>query len=390
MQIKSEVLKDHEELTRIRRDIHAHPELGFEEHRTAELVAEKLTEWGLEVRRGLGKTGVVGTVRRGNSHRAIAFRADMDALPIFEANDVPHKSTVAGKMHACGHDGHTTMLLGAAKYLSRHRNFDGAVHFIFQPSEEGPSGAKEMIAEGLFQEFPADAVFAIHNHPGMAVGQIGVKSGPLLAAADSFDLTINVRGGHAAHPHLGVDPLVVASQIVLALQGIASRNIDPLESVVVTVGYMNGGTARNVIPSKVEMGGTVRTFAPAVRDRVEQRIRQIVEAAGAMHEIQVVLDYRRGCPPTINHPAEAEMAAEAATAVCGAENVVRALRPSMGAEDFSYMLEATPGAMVRLGNGPTDGNRILHNPNYDFNDEIIPIGVSFFVELAERFLKPEN
>jgi amidohydrolase len=390
MHIKPEILKDHDELTRIRRDIHAHPELGFEEHRTAEIVAQKLSEWGLEVRRGLGKTGVVGTVRRGNSHRAIAFRADMDALPILEANDVPHKSTIPGKMHACGHDGHTTMLLGAAKYLSQHRNFDGAVHFIFQPSEEGVSGAREMIKEGLFSEFPADAVFAIHNHPGMEVGRIGVKAGPLLAAADTFDITINVRGGHAAHPHLGVDPLVIASQIVLALQGIASRNIDPLESVVVTVGYMKGGAARNVIPSKVEMGGTVRTFTPAVRDRVEQRIGQIVEGAGAMHEVKIELDYHRGVPPTINHAAETEMAAQAAAAVCGAENVLRNLRPSMGAEDFSYMLEATPGAMVRLGNGPTDGNRILHNPNYDFNDEIIPIGVSFFAELAETFLKPQD
>ncbi len=383
MPVIGRVLEMQDELARIRRDIHAHPELCFEEHRTSDIVAAKLAEWGLEVHRGLAKTGVVGTLRRGNSTRSIGLRADMDALPMQEANDFAHRSTFEGRMHACGHDGHTAMLLGAAKHLSQTRNFEGAVHFIFQPAEEGGGGGRVMVEQGLFEKFPCDAVFAIHNKVGLGIGQIATRAGPLLAAADRYDIRINGRGAHAAHPHMGTDPIVIASQIVLALQGIVSRNVDPIDSAVVTVGFMKGGSAYNVIPQEMHLGGTVRTTTPANRDLVERRIREICAGAAAMHGIDIGLDYRRGYPPTVNHVAEAEFAADVAAEVCGEANVNRNIRPTMGAEDFSYMLNARPGAMVWLGNGPGAGG---HNPRYDFNDMAIPFGVSFFVRLAERFL----
>lgn len=375
------------ELTRIRRDIHAHPELAYEEHRTSDMVAAKLTEWGLEVHRGLGKTGVVGTLRKGNSPKAVGLRADMDALPMQETNEFEHRSTNTGRMHACGHDGHTTMLLGAAKVMAESRNFEGAVHFIFQPAEEGGGGAKAMIEDGLFQKFPCDAVFAIHNKPGLKLGSIATKPGPLLAAADRWDIRIKGHGGHAAHPHLARDPIMIGSQVVMALQGIVSRNTDPLDAAVVTVGFMKGGSAYNVIPGEMHIGGTTRTTTVENRAMVERRIREICAGAAAMHGVEIGVEYRPGYGPTINDADKAQFAADVAAEVCGEANILRTVKPSMGAEDFSYMLNAVPGAMVWLGNGMTEQG--LHNPGYDFNDQAIPFGVSFFVRAAERFLSKD-
>ncbi len=375
------------ELTRIRRDIHAHPELAYEEHRTSDMVAAKLTEWGLEVHRGLGKTGVVGTLRKGNSPKAVGLRADMDALPMQETNEFEHRSTNTGRMHACGHDGHTTMLLGAAKVMAETRNFEGAVHFIFQPAEEGGGGAKAMIEDGLFQKFPCDAVFAIHNKPGLKLGTIATKPGPLLAAADRWDIRIKGHGGHAAHPHLARDPIVIGSQIVMALQGIVSRNTDPLDAAVVTVGFMKAGSAYNVIPGEMHIGGTTRTTTVENRAMVERRMREICAGAAAMHGVEISVEHRAGYGPTINDADKARFAADVAAEICGEANILRTVKPSMGAEDFSYMLNAVPGAMVWLGNGISEQG--LHNPGYDFNDQAIPFGVSFFVRAAERFLSKD-
>jgi amidohydrolase len=387
MPILPELRDDRDALVAIRHDIHAHPELAFDEERTAAIVATQLAEYGCEVHRGIAKTGVVGTLRQGNSPRAIGLRADMDALPMQELNDFAHRSTADGKMHACGHDGHTTMLLGAAKRLAATRNFSGTVHFIFQPAEEGHGGGRRMVAEGLFDKFPCDAVFAMHNKPGIPVGHMAARSGPLLAASDRFDIRLKARGSHAAYPHLAIDPFVAGAQIVLALQTIASRNVDPLDSAVVSLGFVRGGSAYNVIPDDLHIGGTVRSFRPEVQDLVERRIGEIARGVAVMHGASVEVDYRRGYPPTVNHAAETEFAAAVAAEVCGADNVIRDIAPSMGGEDFSYMLNARPGAMLWLGNGPGEGGCFLHNARYDFNDAAIPYGVSFFVRLAERFLE---
>jgi len=373
------------EISAIRRDIHAHPELAYEENRTSDVVAAKLTEWGIEVTRGLGKTGLVGTLRKGNSVKSIGLRADMDCLPMDEINDFEHRSQNPGRMHACGHDGHTAMLLGAAKILSETRDFEGAVHFIFQPAEEGGGGARAMIQDGLFEKFPCDAVFAIHNKPGVPLGHIVTKAGPLLAAADRWDLRITGKGGHAAHPHLTLDPLVAGANLVLALQTIVSRNIDPIDSTVVTVGFMKGGSAYNVIPGEVHIGGTTRTTSPENRALVERRIREICDGIAKMHGVSIAVEHRPGYPPTINNAERTRFAVEVAAGVCGERAVKDNTRPSMGAEDFSYMLEKVPGAMVWLGNG--GGEAVgLHNARYDFNDMAIPFGVSFFVRTVERFL----
>jgi hippurate hydrolase len=391
MPLVPEVLEFADELTRIRRDIHAHPELGFEEERTADIVAAKLKEYGCEVHRGLATTGVVGTLRRGNSLRAIGLRADMDCLPMQELNEFPHRSQHAGKMHACGHDGHTTMLLGAARHLAKTRNFDGTVHFIFQPGEEGYGGGRVMVQEGLFEKFPCDAVFAMHNKPGIPVGNMATTLGPMLAATDRFDLHIRGRGTHAAYPHLGNDPFVIGAQIVLAWQTIASRNIDPIDSAVVTVGFMKGGSAYNVIPDELHIGGTVRSFRPQVQDLIEQRMGEIARGTARLHGAEAEFAYRRGYPPTVNHADEAKFAAEVAAEICGRDRVTTTIAPSMGGEDFSYMLQARPGAMLWLGNGSGEGGCYLHNARYDFNDSALPVGVSFFVRLAERFLaRPEG
>ncbi|MBV8778713.1 MAG: amidohydrolase [Alphaproteobacteria bacterium] len=391
MPILPEVAASLDEFVQIRHDIHAHPELGFEEERTAEIVAAKLKEYGCEVHRGLATTGVVGTIRRGNSLRAIGLRADMDCLPMQELNRFAHRSTHDGKMHACGHDGHTTMLLGAAKYLAQTRNFDGTVHFIFQPGEEGHGGGRVMVDQGLFEKFPCDAVFAMHNRPGMPVGNMGTRPGPLLAATDRFEINVRGKGTHAAHPHSGNDPFVLAAQIVLALQTIVSRNTDPVDSAVVSVGFMRGGTAFNVIPDEVVIGGTVRSFRPETQDMIERRIGEVARGTAAAFGGEADLAYRRGYPPTINHEEEAYFAADVAAEVCGDANVSRTVPPTLGGEDFSYMLQAVPGAMLWLGNGPGEGGCFLHNARYDFNDSALGYGVSFFVRLAERFLaKPES
>jgi amidohydrolase len=373
------------EISAIRRDIHAHPELAYEENRTSDIVASKLSEWGLEVTRGLGKTGLVGTLRRGNSLKAIGLRADMDCLPMDETNEFEHRSTNPGRMHACGHDGHTAMLLGAAKMLSEKRDFEGAVHFIFQPAEEGGGGAKAMIDDGLFEKFPCDAVFAIHNKPGIPLGMIVSKPGPLLAAADRWDIRITGKGGHAAHPHTTLDPMVAGASIVMSLQTIVSRNIDPIDSTVVTVGFFKAGSAYNVIPGEAHIGGTTRTTSPENRALVKRRIEEICEGAAKMYGVKVVMEHKPGYPPTVNNPERAKFAIEVAAGVCGENNVRGDARPSMGAEDFSYMLEQVPGAMVWLGNGGGPEAVSLHNSRYDFNDMAIPFGVSFFVNTVERF-----
>jgi hippurate hydrolase len=390
MPIVPEVMDSLDELTRIRRDIHAHPELGFEEERTADIVAAKLKEFGCEVHRGLATTGVVGTIRRGNSLRAIGLRADMDCLPMQELNSFAHRSTHDGKMHACGHDGHTTMLLGAARYLAKTRNFEGTVHFIFQPGEEGHGGGRVMVEQGLFEKFPCDAVFAMHNKPGIPVGNFATKAGPMLAASDRFDIRVRGHGTHAAYPHLGIDPFVASAQIVIALQGIVARNVDPIDSAVVTVGFMKGGSAYNVIPDEVQIGGTVRTFRPQTQEMVERRMDEIVRGTAMACGATAELTYQRGYPSTINHAAEAEFACDVAAEISGDDKVNRNVLPTLGGEDFSYMLQAVPGAMVWLGNGPGEGGCFLHNAKYDFNDSALPYGVSFFVRLAERFLEKSD
>jgi amidohydrolase len=387
MPIIPEILDHHAELTAIRRDIHAHPELAFAEQRTSDLVAAKLAEFGCEVYRGLAGTGVIGTIRRGNSPAAIGLRADMDALPMREMNDFAHRSTEEGRMHACGHDGHTTMMLGAAEYLAATRRFEGTVRLIFQPAEEGGGGGRVMVEEGLFDQFPCDAVFALHNRPGIPVGHIAARPGPLLAASDRWDIRVKVRGTHAAHPQLGVDPFVIGAEIVLALQTICSRNLDPLDTAVVSVGFVNGGSAYNVIPDGLHIGGTSRSFRPEVRDLIERRIGEIARGVAAVHGGRAEMEYRRNYPPTINHPAETEFAAEVAAEICGSDRVIRNVAPSMGAEDFSFMLNVRPGAMLWLGNGPGEDGCFLHNARYDFNDAALPIGASFLARLAERFLE---
>jgi amidohydrolase len=342
------------------------------------------------VHRGLATTGVVGTIRRGNSLRAIGLRADMDCLPMQEQNDFAHRSVHDGKMHGCGHDGHTTMLLGAARYLATTRNFDGTVHFIFQPGEEGYGGGRVMVQEGLFDKFPCDAVFAMHNKPGIPIGNMAVRAGPLLAASDRFDIHVKARGGHAAQPHLGIDPFVIGAQIVMGLQTIPSRNVDPVDSSVISIGFMRGGSAYNVIPDELHIGGTVRSFRPEVRDLLERRMGEVARGTAALHGASAEFSYRRGYPPTINHAAEASFAADVAEEICGSGRVDRNVAPSLGGEDFSYMLQARPGAMLWVGNGPGEGGCLLHNARYDFNDSALPVGVSFFARLAERFLAADQ
>ena len=389
MSVITRVLDYQAELSSIRQDIHMHPETAFEEVRTSDLVARKLAEYGCEVHRGLAKTGVVGTLRRGNATRAVGLRADMDALPIQERNTFAHASINKNKMHACGHDGHTTMLLGAARYLAESKSFNGTIHFIFQPAEEGLGGGRVMVEEGLFQKFPCDGVFAIHNVPGLPIGHMAVRAGTLLASADSWTIKVKAKGSHGAMPHQGNDPFIIGCQIVLALQTIASRNIDPLDSVVVSVGFMKGGDTFNVIPDEVTIGGTARALVPHVQDMIEKRMGEIARGVAQAYGASVDVKYDRRYPPTINHADETEFAAKVAEEVCGPGNVKRDIPPVMGGEDFSFMLQKVPGAMLWLGNGPGEGNCLLHNPNYDFNNDAIPVGVSFLARLAERFLEKE-
>ncbi len=386
MPIINRIAGYHDDMTAWRRDIHAHPETAFEEHRTADVVAAKLAEFGIPVTRGIAGTGVVGTIKAGSGTRAIGLRADMDALHIHEKNGFEHRSQNAGRMHACGHDGHTTMLLGAAKYLAETRNFDGTVHVIFQPAEENEGGGRVMVEEGLFERFPVEAVYGMHNWPGMPVGQFGVMKGPMMASFDIFELTVTGVGCHAAMPQRGVDPVVVAAEIIGALQTIASRSVNPLDAAVVSVTQIHAGDTWNVIPEEVVLRGTTRTFKPEVQDLVEAGIRRRAEGIAAAHGCTVAMRYERRYPATVNSAAETEIAADTLAELVGASNVQRELQPTMGSEDFAFMLQAKPGCYVWIGNGPGDGGCMLHNPSYDFNDEVLPIGASYWARLVERSL----
>jgi hippurate hydrolase len=396
MKTLEEIERVHGELTAIRRDIHAHPETAFEETRTSALVAERLKSWGIEVTTGLGKTGLVGVLRNGNSKKSVGLRADMDALPMPERNLFGHKSTVAGKMHGCGHDGHTTMLLGAAQYLSKHRNFDGTVNFIFQPAEEGGNaGAKAMMDDGLFDRFPCDAVFGIHNMPGMKTNVFGFRSGPAMASSNRFTITINGVGGHAAQPHKGVDPIIVAAEMVGVLQTVLTRTKNPLDAAVLSITQIHAGDAFNVIPSEAVIKGTVRTYTTAVLDTIEEAMRRIATTLPQVYGGSGELDFVRAYPPLVNHEKETEFAASVAEQVFGKDSVDRTIPQFMGAEDFSFFLEAKPGCYLFLGNGE-GGHRgyhyegmgpcNLHNSNYDFNDELLTVGATYWVKLVETFL----
>jgi amidohydrolase len=386
----------HDDLVAIRRDLHAHPELGFEEVRTAAVVERELQALGIETHAGVGRTGVVGVLKgtapsgAAPSTRTIGLRADMDALPITEVNEFAHRSSHPHRMHACGHDGHTTMLLGAARYLARTRNFDGTVHLIFQPGEEGHAGAKAMIDDGLFTRFPCDAVYAMHNWPSLPVGTIGVADGPMMAAADRFEITITGRGGHGAHPYLAVDPVVVAGHIITAVQSIIARNVSPVESGVVTIAGMRAGDmdAFSVIPSEVKLIGTARSFKASVQETIEKRLTMLCESIAAGFGATARCVYTKLYPATINSLAEARFAGDVAESLVGRDHVIRDLPPSMGAEDFSFMLQARPGAYLRLGQGGAEAGMFLHNTRYDFNDDVLPIGAGLLAALAERALAP--
>ncbi len=374
------------ELTALRRDIHAHPELAFSETRTSDIVAQALTRYGIEVHRGIGRTGVVGVLKAGESQRAIAIRADMDALPLAELNEFPHRSRHTGKMHACGHDGHTAILLGAARYLAEHRTFDGTVVFIFQPAEEAEGGAAVMIEEGLFERFPVDAVYGLHNWPGIPVGEIAVMPGPVMAGTCGFEIKVRGHGCHAAMPNQGIDAIVTSAQLVQALQTVTSRTLHPCESAVVSVTQIHAGEAWNIIPEEVLLRGTIRTFKPEVQETVERTIERLCSGIAAANgaQISVVFDHRY--PPTVNSVSEALFCREVAAEVFGQEKVLTDVLPSMGAEDFAYMLREKPGCYVWLGNGPGTGGCTLHNPHYDFNDDILAYGISLWVRLVQRYL----
>ena len=380
------IAANHDDLTAIRRDIHAHPELGFEEHRTADIVAEKLTSWGIEVTRGIGKTGVVGTLRVGNDPRSIGLRADMDALPILEANTFAHRSQHNGKMHACGHDGHTAMLLGAAHYLSQSRNFEGCVHFIFQPAEEGIGGARAMIEDGLFTQFPCDSVFGMHNRPGMEIGKFAIRPGPMMAGGAMFDIHITGVGAHGARPESGVDPVVIASQIVMAAQTIVSLNIRPRDTAVVSITQIHAGDAYNVIPQTAQIMGTARAFSMEVLAMIEDNLRRLAENIAAGFGATAKLDFRLEFMPTVNNDAETQFAIECAAELVGAERVNGDIPMIMASEDFSYMLNERPGAYIMVGNGAGEGGCEVHNPAYDFNDQAIPYGAAFFATAVEKKL----
>jgi amidohydrolase len=376
------------DLTAIRRDIHRHPEIAFEEHRTASLVANKLRDWGLDVTEGIAGTGVVGSLSKGRGNRAIGLRADLDALRIQEANSFAHKSVNDGKMHACGHDGHTTMLLGAARHLAEHGDFEGTVHFIFQPAEENEGGGRAMVEAGLFDQFPVEAVYGMHNIPGMAVGTFAIRPGPMMAAFDMFDVLITGRGGHAASPHLTVDPITVGTKVVEGFQSIVSRILDTQEPAVLSVTQFHGGDAFNVIPNEVQISGCTRSFSPRTQDRLEASMRDILSGVCAAYGATFEFTYDRRYPPTINSANEAEIAGQVAVQVVGAEQVNLSPRPAMGSEDFAFMLQEKPGSYIWIGNGDGDGSCMVHNPGYDFNDEILPIGVTYWVQMAETILAP--
>ncbi|MEM5405187.1 MULTISPECIES: M20 aminoacylase family protein [Paraburkholderia] len=394
MKLIPEIQAAQGEIQGLRRTIHAHPELRYEETQTSDLVAAKLTEWGIEVHRGMGQTGVVGVLKRGTGKRMVGLRADMDALPIQELNTFDHRSRNEGKMHACGHDGHTAMLLGAAQYLARHGQFDGTIVFIFQPAEEGGAGAKAMIEDGLFKQFPVDAVFGIHNWPGMPAGHFGVTEGPIMASSNEFRIEIKGVGSHAALPHNGRDPVFTAVQIANGLQSIITRNKKPLDTAVLSITQIHAGDAVNVVPNTAWIAGTVRTFTTETLDLIESRLRKIAESTAEAYDCSVDITFHRNYPPTVNSSAEAQFAAEVMREVVGADHVDANVEPTMGAEDFSFMLLEKPGCYAFLGNGE-GGHRdaghgagpcMLHNASYDFNDQLLPVGSSFWVHLATKFL----
>jgi amidohydrolase len=372
-----------DELSAIRRDIHAHPELGLEEYRTAELVARKLEEWGIEVHRGVGKTGVVGVLRNGNGQASVGLRADMDALPILEATGLPYASQNPGRMHACGHDGHTTMLLGAAKYLAEIRNFNGTVNFIFQPAEEGVGGALEMLKDGLFERFPCDSVYGMHNRPGLPVGKFITGPGARAAGGAFFDITITGKGAHGAYPHHSIDPIVVACHLGTALQSIVSRNISAQDTAVLSITRIQSGDAYNVIPQSAIMAGTVRTMTSDVMAMIEQNMKRLVVSIAAGFGAEATMEFRVIFAPMVNNDAEAIAFGDAAAALVGEDNVRRDGAPGMGSEDFSFMMEKVPGAHINLGNGDSAA---LHNHLYDFNDETIPYGVALYGAIVEKKL----
>lgn len=376
------------EMQNWRRDIHAHPEIAFEEHRTAKIVAEKLIEFGLDVETGIAGTGVVGTLKKGRGNRAIGLRADLDALLIQETNEFEHKSQNPGKMHACGHDGHTCMLLGAAKYLAEQGEFEGTVHFIFQPAEENEGGGRAMVEAGLFDNFPVEAVYGMHNIPGMPIGTFAIKPGPMMAAFDIFKVKITGRGGHAAMPQFAIDPIVVGGQIVEAYQTIVSRFIDPQEPAVISVTQFHGGDAFNVIPNDVEISGCTRCFSPKVQARLESQMRQMAQDICRTFGATCEFTYERRYPPTINSEDEALLAGDVAASIVGDERVNRNPRPAMGSEDFAYMLQEKPGSYIWIGNGDGEGSCMVHNPGYDFNDDILPLGATYWTRLVEKSLAP--
>jgi len=374
------------EMVAIRRDLHAHPELGLEEVRTSDLVARHLESYGYTVTRGLAKTGLVATLSNGTGRRAIGIRADMDALPIEEETGLEYASRTPGRMHACGHDGHTTMLLSAAKAIAERRNFDGTVHLIFQPAEENFGGARIMVEEGLFEKFPCDAVFALHNEPGLPFGQFALREGPIMAAVDEARITVNGLGGHGAEPQETADPVVAGASIVMALQTVVSRNIHPLDPTVVTVGAFHAGSASNIIPERAEITVGIRSFDPAVRDELERRIRLIAARQAESYGMSATVAYERSYDATINHKAETDLLRSLAVRFAGADKVVDLARPFMGSEDFAYMLKERPGSYFFLGGRRGENDRSLHHPGYDFNDDLLPIGAAFWTELAEHYL----
>lgn len=396
MKLAEPILAWQSEIVALRRDIHAHPELAYEEHRTSDLVAKQLESWGIPVHRGLGVTGVVGTIHgRTQNGLAVGLRADMDALPMNEVNTFEHASTHPGKMHACGHDGHTAMLLAAARYLSEHRNFDGTVYVIFQPAEEGMAGAKAMIEDGLFKLFPMNAVFGMHNWPGLAVGQFAVMPGPMMASSNTFEIRIEGKGAHAAMPNLGTDPVMAAVQLAQSLQTIITRNHNPQDPVVLSITQIHTGSADNVIPNDAVMRGTVRTFSYDALDLTERRMAEITEHTCKAMNCDVEFNFIRRYPPTVNDPEQTAFCSQVLEGIIGADNIKTTMQPSMGAEDFSFMLQEVPGCYVWIGNGEGEhrdnghglGPCTLHNGSYDFNDSIIPLGATYWSELATQWLE---
>jgi hippurate hydrolase len=395
MNFANEIRQNINEIVEIRRDIHANPETCFEENRTAGLISEKLSSWGIEVHRGLGRTGVVGVLRgNGKGGKSIGLRADMDALPMQEENDFSHRSLIDGKMHACGHDGHVAMLLSAAQVLSKNRSFNGTVNFIFQPAEEGGCGANEMIHDGLFEKFPCDAIFALHNWPGISAGQFATRKGAIMASCNEFRITVTGKGSHAALPHTGADPIFTIAQIINGLQAVITRNKSPIDAAVLSITQIHAGSTFNVIPDSAWIAGTVRTFSLDVLNLIEERMRSIAQGTASVHGCSIKFDFTRQSPPTVNDPDQTAFAVEVMRDIVGKEYVDDDVEPTMGAEDFSSMLEKRPGCYAFIGNG--DGNHrerghglgpcMLHNTSYDFNDEIITLGATYWVRLVTAYL----